>query len=169
MSNKAYELEAPEVGSFDTNTHGSAITTELGMSTKLTDRTFPEPLAVTHENSLLAAIEARLTEEMLSLIRALQQFGRAAQRISVELPDSTNGAQAISLLFAGGSFETAYFLAKSLDNFSLAGDCVEYFHRLDLDIQQSFREVDLDGKRFLAIALTDKCKSRRFKQAETGN
>ncbi|WP_154640634.1 hypothetical protein [Serratia marcescens] len=128
----------------------------LNLSTMLTDRTEPVPLAVTSQEHLIASIEARLTQEVLDLTDALQRFGLGTQRIHEELPATAQFGKLITSFFSMVSFQFAYALLKDRDKPLLLDDGAQQLQELGLTLNDFIREIDLDGRRFLAVALIDK-------------
>ncbi|MFG0598414.1 hypothetical protein ACF8OH_27190 [Delftia sp. WSY_9] len=108
------------------------------------------------QNALvLANIEARLAQEVRGLIGSLDQFGRSAQGIYVEIPDGAHFCKAITSFLALLSLQIAYALTKGLDKSVFFDDGAQYLRELDLDLGEFVRELTLDGRRFLAVALVD--------------
>ena len=109
----------------------------------------------TQDALLLADIEARLTNEVRGLIAALREFGSRAQLVCKEIPDNAHFTKLVSSSFALMSLQLAYALHKGLDKPIFFDDGVEYLRELKLCLSDFVREIDLDGRRFLAIALID--------------
>lgn len=107
------------------------------------------------QNALLASIETRLTEEVRRLVVALDQFSGRAQLIGKELPESAQFGKAVTGFLALLSFQFAYALRKDLDKPILFDDGAEYLRGLGLTLEQAFREVSLDGRRYSAVACVD--------------
>jgi hypothetical protein len=105
------------------------------------------------ENALLAGIETRLTEGMLRLSRSLAEFGSRAQAIGMELPETAQFCKLITSLLALMGFQFAHAVIKGAEKRVFLNDGSEYLKELGLECQDFIREVDLDGRRFLAIAL----------------
>lgn len=104
------------------------------------------------QDALLAGIEARLTEEVRRLVGSLDQFGRRTQLIGELLPDSSNFGKSVTSLLALLGFQLAYALGKGLDTPLLLDDGAEYLRKLCLTSDELFREVSLDGRRYMAVA-----------------
>lgn len=104
---------------------------------------------------LLADIEARLTDEVRRLISSLDQFARRAQLIGVEIPDSAHFCKSVTSLLALLGFQLAYSFGKGLDVPVFFDDGAEYLRKLNLSLGDFVRELTLDGRRFLAVALVD--------------
>lgn len=100
------------------------------------------------QNTLLSAIEARLTDEMLRLIEPLDQFGRRAQLISKEIPESAQFCKLVTISLGLLGFQLAYAIRKSCDTPVFLNDGREYLAKLGLELHEFVREVDLDGRRF---------------------
>ena len=109
----------------------------------------------TQDALLLADIEARLTNEVRGLIAALREFGSRAQLVCKEIPDNAHFTKLVSSSFILMSLQLAYALHKGLDKPIFFDDGVEYLRELKLCLSDFVREIDLDGRRFLAIALID--------------
>ncbi|EJF5828971.1 hypothetical protein M8W91_002793 [Salmonella enterica] len=99
--------------------------------------------------------EARLAEEVKSLAEALEYFSRSTQRISNELPDNSHFGKSVTLLLSLGSLQLANALLKNGDKPLLRDDGVEHLRELGLGLDDFIREIELDGRKFLAIALVD--------------
>lgn len=109
----------------------------------------------TQDALLLADIEARLTNEVRGLVDALREFGSRAQLVCKEIPDNAHFTKLVSSSFILMSLQLAYALHKGLDKPIFFDDGVEYLRELKLCLSDFVREIDLDGRRFLAIALID--------------
>ena len=109
----------------------------------------------TQDALLLADIEARLTNEVRGLIAALTEFGGSAQLICKEIPDGAHFTKLVSSTLVLIGFQLAYALGKGLDKPIFFDDGAEYLRELNLCLSDFVREIDLDGRRFLAIALID--------------
>lgn len=112
-------------------------------------------VGVESQDALLASIEARLTEEVCRLIAALRQFSSRAQLVGKEIPDRTHFGKSVTSLLALIALQYADSLGKSLDRPILFDDGAEYLRKFGLRLEDSIREVTLDGRRFLAVALVD--------------
>ena len=104
---------------------------------------------------VLANVEARLTEEVRGLIAALLQFGGRAQGICVEIPDAAHFSKLVTSFLGLLGFQLAHALGKGLDKPIFFDDGAEYLRELNLCLSDFVREVDLDGRRFLAVAFID--------------
>jgi len=102
------------------------------------------------------AIETRLAEEIRSVCDALQRFGYATRSIREELPDSAQSDKLMVGLLSLLGFHVSYSLLKDLNAPPLLGNSNEYFDKLGLSFNDAVREVSLDGRKFMAIALIDK-------------
>lgn len=107
------------------------------------------------QNALLASIEARLTEEVRGLVDALREFAGRTQAIGEELPDSAKFCKLVTLALTATSFQLAYSFSKDADRLIFADDGCEYLANLGLKLEDLFRKLELDGRKFLAIALID--------------
>lgn len=110
---------------------------------------------VSQDALVLADIEARLTQQVRGLIAALTEFGGSAQLVCKEIPDSAHFTKLVSSALVLISFQLAYALGKGLDKPIFFDDGAEYLRELNLCLSDFVREIDLDGRRFLAIALID--------------
>ncbi|BEO27816.1 hypothetical protein SMQC21_13960 [Serratia marcescens] len=128
----------------------------LNLSTMLTDRTEPVSLSVTSQENLFASIETRLAQEVLDLTDALQRFGIGTQRIHEELPATAQFSKLITSFFSMVSFQFAYALLKDRDKPLLLDDGAQQLQELGLALNDFIREIDLEGRKFLAVALIDK-------------
>jgi hypothetical protein len=108
------------------------------------------------QDALLASIETRLADEVLGLVRALREFAGRAQCIGVEMPERAHFSKTVASFLSLIGFQFADALAKSLDRSILFDDGAQYLGELGLSLEDFFREVDLNGRRFLAVALIDK-------------
>ena len=113
------------------------------------------------QNTLLADIEARLAKEVLRLISPLGEFASRAQLIGKEIPESAQFCKLITGFLALSSLHVAYAIRQMADTPIFLDDGREYLAKLGLELHELVREVDLDGRRFLAVALIDK-KSGEF-------
>lgn len=120
------------------------------------------------ENALLAGIEARLTQEVRGVVSALDQFGRRAQLIGEEVPAGAKFCKAVTSLLALLSFQVAYSFSKGLDAPIFLDDGAEYLRKLHLSLDDLVREVDLDGRRFMAVALIEKSSAQVLGGHEAG-
>jgi len=102
---------------------------------------------------VLSDIEARLTQQVRGLIAALTEFGGSAQLICKEIPDGAHFTKLVSSALVLISFQLAHALGKGLDKPIFFDDGAEYLRELNLCLSDFAREIDLDGRRFLAIAL----------------
>lgn len=110
---------------------------------------------VSQDVLVLADIEARLTQQVRWLIAALTEFGGSAQLICKEIPDGAHFTKLVSSALVLISFQLAYAFGKGLDKPIFFDDGAEYLRELNLCLSDFVREIDLDGRRFLAIALVD--------------
>lgn len=104
---------------------------------------------------LLTDIEARLTEEMHGLVLALAQFGGRAKLISESVPADADFAKLVTQLFALLGFQLSNALSQSMERRVFFDDGRHYLAELGLSLNDFIREVSLDGRRFLAVALVD--------------
>lgn len=99
--------------------------------------------------------ETRLAGEVKSLAEALEHFSRNTQCISNELPDTARFGKSVTQFLSSGSLQVANALLRNGDRPLLSDDGAEYLRELSLDLGDFIREVELDGRRFLAIALVN--------------
>lgn len=118
---------------------------------------------------LTPELEARMTSEVRGLIDALGQFARSTKLIHEEIPIDAHFGKSIAFLLACCSFQFANTLALSLVRGIFRNGGREYISQLELDIKDLFREIDLDGRRFLAVALADECKGQVLDGARAGD
>ena len=104
---------------------------------------------------LLADIEARLADEVRRLVAALHQFGCRSELIGKEIPDSAKFCKSVTALLTLLSFQLAYSFSKDLDKPIFFDDGAQYLRKLNLSLSDFVRELTLDGRRFLAVALID--------------
>lgn len=119
------------------------------------ERTPPVAVAVADQDDLLAAVEARLAEEVIRLADALTAFGRATQAIHEELPAASQFGKLITAFFSTFSFQIAYALLKDGNQPLLVDDGALCLHKMGLKCNEFFRELEMDGRRFLAVALVE--------------
>lgn len=126
-----------------------------GSCSNLADGALPVALAVSDENNFLPAVEARLAEEVLTLTTALERFGIISKTINEELPDSAQSGKLVTGLLSLLCFQFSHSLLKGMDHQLLLGEGANYASKLGLSLEDVFREIDLEGRKFLAIALID--------------
>ncbi len=118
---------------------------------------------------LTPELEARMTSEVRGLIDALGQFARSTKLIHEEIPIDAHFGKSIAFLLACCGFHFANTLALSLVRGIFRNGGREYISQLELDIKDLFREIDLDGRRFLAVALADECEGQVLDGARAGD
>lgn len=104
---------------------------------------------------VLADIEARLTDEVLRLVGALREFGCGAQLISESTPVGADFTKLVTQTVSLMGFQLANALLKSVELPVLRDDGVLYLKNLGINLHELFREIELDGRRFMAVALID--------------
>ena len=119
----------------------------------LADGAPPVAVPVAAQHDLIARLEARLANEVGHLVDALQQFSSATQAIRKELPANAQYGQLVTLFLGTASLQLAYALLKDGNLPLLLGDGAEHLQKLGLRFDELFRELDVDGRRFLAVAL----------------
>ena len=100
-------------------------------------------------------VNARLANEVRGLVLVLEQFGRATKAIGEDLGPDAEFGKLIALFLALLGFQLANAFGQDLDSSIFVDDGRQYLAELGLSLEQAFREVDLDGRRFLAIALRE--------------
>ncbi|WP_423933213.1 hypothetical protein [Comamonas sp. 23] len=105
--------------------------------------------------AVLSDIEARLAEEVRQLIAALSQFSGRAQLIGKEIPDGADFCKLVTRFLGLLGFQLAHALGKGLNKPIFFDDGAEYLRELHLGLSDFVREINLDGRRFLAVALLD--------------
>ncbi|KQR55644.1 hypothetical protein ASF94_04385 [Acidovorax sp. Leaf160] len=120
------------------------------------------------QHALLASIKARLTQEVCGLVGALGEFGRRAQLVGEELSDRSHFGKSVTSLLALLAFQYAYSLSKGLDTPVFFDDAAEYLRELQLSLHDLVREVDLDGRRFLAVAFLEQGRAELLRSGEGG-
>lgn len=121
------------------------------------------------QDALLASIEARLTHEVRGLVAALDQFGRRAQTIGKDIPEGAKFCQLVTGSLALLGFQFAYAFGKGLDTPIFFDDGAKYLADLGLSLDEFVREVTLDGRRFLAVALIDQELPQLNRAADAGD
>lgn len=132
---------------------GSAIV--LNDSARLADVAGRE-LSSEIQNALLSGIEARLTQEVHGLAVALQQFGLRTKAIREEIPSSANFCKLVAGFFPLVAFQLADAILRAPQGFTFEDDGALYLKQLGLELQDFVRELDLEGRKFLAVAFLDK-------------
>ena len=120
------------------------------------------------KDALLASIEARLAQEVRGLIGSLDQFSRRTQLIGELLPDDANFCKAVTGFLGLLSLQFAYSLGKGLDKPVFLDDGAQYLRELNLSLDDLVREVSLEGRRFLAVALVEQSSADVLGSAEGG-
>lgn len=111
--------------------------------------------ALDAQDALLSAIEARLTKEVRGLVAALHQFGCRAQLIGKDIPDSAKFCKLVTGSLTLLGFQFAYAFSQGLDKPIFFDDGTKYLADLGLSLEEFVREVTLDGRRFMAVALIE--------------
>lgn len=118
---------------------------------------------------LTPELETRMTSEVRGLISALGHFARSTKLIHEEIPVDARFGKAISFFLACCGFQFANALGLSLVRGIFRNGGREYISQLDLDVKDLFREINLDGRRFLAVALPDERKGQVLDGASAGD
>jgi hypothetical protein len=116
------------------------------------------------QDALLAGIETRLTQEMLRLVGPLREFARRSQLIRKEIPNEAQFCKLISASLPIISLHVANAFLESAKKNTFAGDGVLYLKDIGLGLNDVVREVDLEGRKFLAVALVERKSSDIFKE-----
>lgn len=107
------------------------------------------------QDALHSGVEARLAEEVRRLVLTLSEFGSRAKAIGESAPPGSDLGKFVAVMLSLAGFQ----LAKSFsDDARLLDVCCEradYLEKLQLSLSDLFREIDLDGRRFLAVAFTE--------------
>lgn len=127
----------------------------LDLGAVLADGAPEVTVAVADQGDLLATLETRLADEVLDIATALLKFGSATQAIGKELPLTSHFGKLVTVLLSSFSLQFAYALLKGKDKPLLLDDGDQHLAELGLQVEQFVREVSLDGRRFLAVALLD--------------
>jgi hypothetical protein len=126
-----------------------------GLGGGLTGGTPPVTLSIADQHDLLASIETRLTQEVVNLAAALISFGERTQAISKELASRADFGELITAFLSSGALQIAYALLKDIDKPFLLDDGAEYLRKLGLSCEDFIRELILEGRQFIAVALVD--------------
>lgn len=113
--------------------------------------------AVADQDSLLAAIETRLADEVGRLVGALLEFHRVAQAVGEELPPGADFGKNVTLLLSGMSLQLAHALSKDADLPLLRDGGRAYLQKVGLSAGQFFAEFTLGGRRYVGVAHPDEC------------
>lgn len=132
------------------------------------DGALPVSVTVADEHELLAGLEARLADGVRDLAGALLKFGGITQAVHKELPLGSEFGKHITLLFGTVSLQFAYALLKDGDLPLLLDDGAQHLHKLGLGVNELFRELDMDGRRFLAVALVEQGAAEVLEHSEAG-
>lgn len=108
------------------------------------------------QNALLASVEARLAEEMRGLALTLAEFGHRTKAIREELPDSAHFCKLVAGFLPLIAFQLADAILRAPQGFTFEDDGALYLKQLGLELQDFVRELDLEGRKFLAVAFLDK-------------
>ena len=141
----------------------------LDLGAVLADGALPIAVAVADQNGLLAGIEARLTQEVGDLANALMAFGHATQSIREELPPGAKFGKLITGFFASLSLQFAHSMLKDRDKPLLLDDGAQYLHQLRLEMDEFVREIDVDGRRFLAVAFIEQSTAQIPERRKAGS
>ncbi|WP_291585822.1 hypothetical protein [Comamonas sp. UBA7528] len=112
--------------------------------------------AVEAQNDLLASIEARLTEEMRGLALSLAEFGCRTKAIREEIPDSAQFCKLVAGCLPLFALQLSDAILRAPQGFTFEDDGALYLKQLGLELKDFVRELDLEGRKFLAVAFLDK-------------
>ena len=141
--------------SSDPRVNASAALAGLQGDTKPTTRA--EGLAsVDEQNRLLAGIETRLANEMRGLGLTLREFAFRTKAIREEIPADAQFCKLVTGFFPLLAFQLSNSLLSDTKRFTFEDDGALYLHELGLEVEDFARQVDLEGRKFLAVALIDK-------------
>ena len=116
------------------------------------------------QDALLASIETRLTQEMLRLVSPLREFARRSQLVREEIPNSAQFCKLISAALPLVSLHFANAILEGSKKNTFTGDGVLYLNDIGLSLNDFVREVDIDGRKFMAIALVERKSSDIFEE-----
>lgn len=127
------------------------------------------PVERSLQDGLDPAIEARLAQEVDRLVAAFVEFGRGTQAISVDAAAGNDFDKLVPLSFALAGFQLANAFARRTQGLGLLCGDPKYLEQVCLRLNDFFRELDLDGRRFVAIALADQREPQILGGGERGN
>lgn len=128
-----------------------------GLVLNSAEMTTEAAIPVMDENALLAALEARLADEMRGLGLSLREFALRTKAIREEIPESAKFCKLVAGLFPLAAFQLADALLSKTQRFTFKDDGALYLKELGLEVEDFVREIDLEGRKFLAVAFVDKC------------
>ena len=111
--------------------------------------------SVDEQNRLLTGIEARLANEMRGLGLTLAEFARRTKAIREEIPDSAQFCKLVAGFFPLMAFQLSEAFLCPKHRFTFQDDGALYLQQLGLKVNDFAREIDLEGRKFLAVALLD--------------
>lgn len=120
------------------------------------EHALPVALPVVDQDALLVGIEARLTEEMRGLALSLAEFGRRTKAIREEIPDDAKFGKLVAGSLPMTAFQLADAILRVPHGFTFKNDGALYLQQLGLEFKDFVREIDLEGRKFLAVAFLDK-------------
>lgn len=127
-----------------------------GLVPGFTEGAAPVPTAVVNQNTLLAGIEARLTNEMRGLALSLAEFARRTKAIREEIPDGADFCKLVAGFLPLTAFQLSDAILRAPQGFTFEDDGAVYLKQLGLELQDFVREFDFEGRKFLAVAFLDK-------------
>ena len=116
------------------------------------------------QDAFLASIETRLTQEMLRLVSPLREFARRSQLIREEIPNSAQFCKLVSAALPLISLHFVNAILESSKKNTFAGDGALYLKDIGLSLNDFVREIDLDGRKFMAIAVVERKSSDIFEE-----
>lgn len=125
--------------------------------------------AVEAQNDLLAGIEARLAEEMRGLALSLSEFGCRTKAIREEIPDSAQFCKLVAGCLPLFALQLSDAILRAPKGFTFEDDGALYLKQLGLELKDFVREIDLEGRKFLAVAFLDKSGSDVLDRPSNGD
>ncbi|KEH09800.1 hypothetical protein [Delftia sp. 67-8] len=111
---------------------------------------------VDEQNRLLAAVEARLAHEVRGLGLSFREFAFRTQAIREDIPDGAKFCKLVAGFFPLVAFQLADALLSETQVFTFQDDGAVYLKELGLEVKDFVRELELEGRKFLAVSFLDK-------------
>ncbi|MFN3987605.1 MAG: hypothetical protein ACK4KV_19110 [Rhodocyclaceae bacterium] len=140
----------------------------LDLRPVLADGAHPIPSPVADQDDLLAHLETRLAGEMRDFVGALLKLSRGAEAVRKELPLTSHFGQYITLFLSTLSLQIAHALLKDGDLPLLLDDGAQHLQKMGLRLDELFRELVVDGRRFLAVALPNQQPTQFYQRGDAG-
>lgn len=121
------------------------------------------------QDALEAEFEAGLTKEVRGLIAALRKFAAGTQLVCKSAPASADFSKDVALLLSLASMHFVDLLSQSLYDGVFADGGFGYLQQVGLGAQRLFRQLELDGRQFLAVALPDEQVGQFLDVADAGH